>query len=55
MGGRRARAGDQAADTTLSGTASDLYLQLWNRPSEGPVQVDGDPRTLELWRTLATI
>lgn len=38
-----------AADCVLRGTASDLHLLLWNRPS-GPVETTGDPDVLTAWR-----
>ena len=41
----RATAG---AHCVLRATASDLHLQLWNRPS-GPVAVTGDPAVLAEW------
>jgi uncharacterized protein (TIGR03083 family) len=40
------------ADVTLSGTASDLLLALWNRPSNA--DTDGDPRVLTEWRRSIT-
>lgn len=43
------------ADCTVSGTAGNLYLMLWNRtPAADPV-VDGDPSVLELWRRQARV
>jgi uncharacterized protein (TIGR03083 family) len=52
LGGERIAAGpvDQApvdTDLTVAGTASDLYLWLWNRPSAATVT--GDARIAELW------
>jgi uncharacterized protein (TIGR03083 family) len=38
---------DPAADCTLRGSASDLYLALWNRPAAP--RVEGDPGVLDLW------
>lgn len=38
------------ADCSVSGTASDLFLLLWNRRAADGLQVDGDPAVLELWR-----
>jgi uncharacterized protein (TIGR03083 family) len=38
------------ADCTVSATASDLYLLLWNRVAPAPAQVAGDPSVLETWR-----
>lgn len=44
------RVGDQtAADTTMSGTAHDLYSALWNRPPVGRVDISGDPAVPALW------
>jgi uncharacterized protein (TIGR03083 family) len=37
------------ADVTLSGTASDLYLVLWNRPDDSTISVVGDEELLALW------
>jgi len=49
-----AGAGD--ADCRVSGTASDLYLLLWNRrPVDGGLAVEGDRRVLDLWRERAII
>ena len=42
-----------AADCTLRGPASELYLALWNRP--GTVRLDGDPGVLDLWRERARV
>ena len=39
---------DIPADVTLSGTASDLLLALWNRPSN--TETDGDHDVLGQWR-----
>jgi uncharacterized protein (TIGR03083 family) len=36
------------ADATVSGTSSELYRWLWNRPS--PAVVTGDPAVAALWR-----
>jgi uncharacterized protein (TIGR03083 family) len=47
--------GDAQADCTLRGTAADLYLQLWNRPSPGDVRTEGDPAAIEVWRQLARV
>ncbi|HEY0871366.1 MAG TPA: maleylpyruvate isomerase family mycothiol-dependent enzyme [Acidothermaceae bacterium] len=38
------------ADLTVSGSASSVYLWLWNRPAE--VSLVGDPRVVELWRQI---
>ncbi|HEX6444914.1 MAG TPA: maleylpyruvate isomerase family mycothiol-dependent enzyme [Streptosporangiales bacterium] len=44
-----------AADCTVRGTASDLYLFVWNRIGPGPLEVTGDHAVLELWRTKARV
>jgi uncharacterized protein (TIGR03083 family) len=50
LGGERivAREDDSRADATVSGTSSDLYLWLWNRPSAAVVS--GDEAIANLWR-----
>jgi uncharacterized protein (TIGR03083 family) len=47
--------GNAAADLVWSGAASDLYLDVWNRPPRGPVHIEGDPQVLKLWRDVARI
>lgn len=47
--------GDPSADATLRGTASDLYLHLWNRAPQKAVEFSGEQRVLELWRELARV
>lgn len=42
-----------AADCTLRGPASDLYLALWNRPAAP--RMEGDADVLELWRGRARV
>lgn len=37
------------ADVTVRGTASDLYLRLWNRPGSGSVTVSGVDTALTCW------
>lgn len=44
------RAGDRA-DLTVTGTASQLYLLLWNRSTDSTVHLFGDPRLMDLWRS----
>jgi hypothetical protein len=46
------RRGDGAADATLTGPASALYLLLWNRAPAGAdeVRVTGDADLLKSWR-----
>lgn len=41
--------GDGPADVTLTGTATDLYLVLWNRREDSAVTVIGDQDLLRLW------
>jgi uncharacterized protein (TIGR03083 family) len=50
-----ARASGAGTDCTLRGSASDLYLALWNRRTTADLNVDGDADVLELWRQRATI
>ena len=38
------------ADCTVSGSASDVYLALWNRQGIDPLSIDGDPAVLEMFR-----
>ncbi len=38
------------ADCTLRGSASDLYLLLWNRRELDGIEVDGDASLPDLWR-----
>lgn len=46
---------DAAADCTVRGSASDLYLFSWNRIGADTLDVGGDPAVLELWRTKARV
>ena len=41
-------AGD--ADCTVSGSASDVYLALWNRQGVEPLMIDGDAAVLAMFR-----
>ena len=41
--------GDGPAAVTLTGSASDLYLVLWNRDLDARITVDGDRDLLESW------
>ncbi|MFF3564813.1 maleylpyruvate isomerase family mycothiol-dependent enzyme [Streptomyces sp. NPDC002574] len=43
------------ADCTVSGTAADLYLALWNRAPYEKLEVTGDSSLLELWRRTGAI
>jgi uncharacterized protein (TIGR03083 family) len=49
------RDGSADADCTLTGSAEDLYLDLWNRYPSGSVSLSGDARPLHLWRDLAQV
>lgn len=40
-----------ATDVTVSGSASDVYLWMWNRPAA--VAIDGDPTLAAEWQKLA--
>jgi uncharacterized protein (TIGR03083 family) len=42
-------------DAELSGRASELYLNLWNRGSAGAVTVAGDADVAALWHRLARV
>lgn len=42
------RYGDGPADVTLTGTASDLFLAVWNR-GDPPITVTGNPELVETW------
>jgi len=43
------------ADCIVIGTASELYLLLWNRGDASSCTVTGDTSVLELWRANAHI
>lgn len=47
--GIRTTSGNGAADCTISGSVSDLYYWLWNRPAI--VEVSGDRQLADYWRT----
>jgi uncharacterized protein (TIGR03083 family) len=44
------RTGDRA-DLTVTGTAAELYLLLWNRSSDSTVHLAGDVELMDLWRS----
>jgi uncharacterized protein (TIGR03083 family) len=46
-------AGD--ADCTVSGSANELYLLLWNRGMAEDLDLLGEPRVLDMWREGATV
>ncbi len=48
-------AGDGDPDCSVRGTASDLYLLLWNRRTVDGLDVLGDPTVLREWRENAVI
>jgi uncharacterized protein (TIGR03083 family) len=52
LGGERIDAdhSDSPGRATLAGTSSDLYLWLWNRPSDA--ELTGDPESAALWRNV---
>lgn len=43
------------ADCTVRGSASDLYLFVWNRIGPDTLEVTGDDAVLDLWRTRARV
>jgi len=43
-------ADNHASDCTVTGRASDLYFDLWNRGQEGSIRVEGDPNVRDLFR-----
>ena len=45
----RRRDGDAAADLTLTGTAAELYVLLWNRTPDSSVAMSGDTDLMDLW------
>jgi uncharacterized protein (TIGR03083 family) len=47
---RRADA-SQPVDLTVTGTASDLYLSLWNRGDDSTISAAGDRHLLDTWHT----
>jgi uncharacterized protein (TIGR03083 family) len=44
-----------AGDCSVRGSASDLYLLLWNRPTPEGLAVRGDATLLDLWRQAVRI
>jgi len=47
---RAERGGAADASCRVRGTASDLFLLMWNRVGVDQVEVEGDPGALEVWR-----
>ena len=41
----------KSADLTVTGTASDLYLALWNRGDDSTISAAGDRQVLDTWHT----
>ncbi len=41
--------GERWADVTLTGPASDLYLALWNRGDDSPIEAIGNRDLLDTW------
>lgn len=48
------RSGDRA-DLTITGTAAELYLLLWNRTPASTIRLAGDPDVMDLWRTACQV
>lgn len=53
--GRTTSKGDGDADCTVSGSATDLYLLMWNRGDPAALDVVGKSDVLDLWRDNARI
>jgi uncharacterized protein (TIGR03083 family) len=53
--GPEAAPGADAADCTVSGSAAQVYLALWNRQPAGALTIDGDWRVLDLFRTAVQV
>jgi len=53
--GYRVVEGRHPATLTLTGSASDIYVLLWNRTGVDRLEVQGDPDALDTWRTGATV
>jgi len=49
------RGSREASDAIVSGTASDLYVALWNREDGAELSVQGDRSLLETWQTKSDI
>ena len=49
-----AREGD-AADLTVSGSATALYVALWNRNTDEPLRITGDPEILRRWHDMCRV
>ena len=44
-----------SADYTIRGSASNLFLFLWNRIGRSSIDVEGDARVLDVWRDTARL
>ena len=55
VGGLRVTDGAEPATLALSGTATDVYLLLWNRIDLDRFTVEGDPGALATWRSKAAV
>src|SRR4029079_3187838 len=42
--------GDDPAQCTVHGRATDVYLAMWNRTPAVPIAVEGDEAVIQLWR-----
>ncbi len=43
------------ADLTVTGTASELYLSMWNRTPDSSVELAGDTEVMNLWHTTCRV
>lgn len=43
------------ADLTITGTAAELYLLLWNRTDDSTVHLSGDARIMDVWRSICAV
>lgn len=43
------------ADLTITATAADLYLSMWNRTPDAGVQMVGDADVMDLWHTTCRV
>ena len=46
---------DGPADLTICGSASDLYLAMWNRADDSNLTLEGDPALLDYWREASRV
>lgn len=44
-----------AADLTVTGTAAELYLLMWNRTPDASVALNGDTELMDLWRNTCRV